>query len=115
MLTKVLHKKSRWLVSDMYELEISEFSLLFPGERDVKCMYTANNRAWMIYLIIVAAVIGATLLTAGTLYWIFRSTIIRDLRVWELNRLKSRWAPARYGRSWLVCLLGAGLLWHHIV
>ena len=37
-----------------------------------------------------AAIVGAVAVSVGVLVWFFKSSLIEDLRVWELNRLKTR-------------------------
>ncbi|KAK9842884.1 hypothetical protein WJX74_003872 [Apatococcus lobatus] len=63
------------------------------GERAIECRYTPQARPWVAYVISAAATIGGILVTTVVLTWLFKSSVMRDILVWELNRLKARKAP----------------------
>ena len=64
---------------------------VFAGERAIKCVYQAPGESWLPYVITICGIVGLVLVAAGVSIWLLRSSIIRDIRVWELNRLKSRY------------------------
>ncbi|KAK9835452.1 hypothetical protein WJX74_000339 [Apatococcus lobatus] len=63
------------------------------GERAIKCVHKAPGRPWLPFVIIICGIVGLVVVATGISIWLLRSSIIRDVRVWELNRLKSRKPP----------------------
>ena len=64
------------------------------GERDVECRYSPDTSTEVAY-IAAAASVGGILLTTLCILWWFKSSVMRDFRIWEFNRLKARYCPSK--------------------
>ena len=64
------------------------------GERDVECRYTPDTSTELA-IIAAAASVGGILLTTLCILWWFKSSVMRDFRIWEFNRLKARYCPSK--------------------
>ena len=62
----------------------------FAGERAIECRYTQHSDTWIPWVIGGCAALGGIGTTLAVLLYILRSSIMQDIRTWELNRLKAR-------------------------